>query len=246
MFGEDIIARTEQREIVLGDPFQKLDRFGDLLDRQRRRVGSQLGDDVANPRQHRLPVLHADADIGENAGERVDDFGPLRRIVHAVDMQVDEAFALAADRARALEVDEPAGEIALDHEYRMDQQADIEAASIELRQDEVDQERHIVVDDFQHRRAARRGSRLEAQLGRAGLALGEERPRCRGDRGELFGAVALQVLRHRKAEQFGEEIFGDVAVALCQQRRGGIDQRHAGTIIAAAGNVLDVHAPLNS
>ncbi len=70
--------------------------------------------------------------IGENAFERVDDFRPLRRILHAFDMKVDETFALAADRARALEVDELAGEVALDHEYRMDEQANIEAALIEL------------------------------------------------------------------------------------------------------------------
>ena len=93
---------------------------------------AQIGDDVANARQHRLPILHADADIGENAFERLDDLRPLRRILRAFDMKVDEAFALAADRARALEVDEPAGEVALDDEYRMNEQADIEAALIEF------------------------------------------------------------------------------------------------------------------
>ena len=94
--GEDVIARAEQGEIVRREPFQKLHRFGDFAGIERRRIGAQFGDDVAQPRQHRLPILHADANVGENVFERAHDLGAPRRIRDAFDVDVDEAFALAA------------------------------------------------------------------------------------------------------------------------------------------------------
>ena len=63
-------------------------------------------------------------------------------------------------------------------------------------------------------RVARR--RLEADLGRAGLALGEQRPRPLGDGGKLFRPVALQIFGHRRAEQLGKERAGNIASAPCQ------------------------------
>ena len=188
-----------------------------------------------------MPVLHANAHIGEDAFQRADDFRSLCRIVHAFDMKVDKTFALAADGARTLEIDKPAGQIALDDEYRMDKQADVETARIELADDGVDQKRHIVVDDFEDRYGARRGRRLEAYFWQTGFALGEKRPRFFRDAGKLVGAIALDILGHREPEQLGKEILGDVALALCQQGSGGVDQRHAGVVIAPAGNILDVH-----
>ena len=96
-----------------------------------------------------------DAHIGQNA------LKPLNRrssrcsaSSRAVDVDVNEALALAADIARTLEVDQPAGDVALDDEDRMNEQADIEAALIELADHGIDQKRHVVVDDFKHRGAA--------------------------------------------------------------------------------------------
>ena len=125
--GKGIVARAEQREIVGRDPFQKLDRFGDLVGRQRRRIGPQFGDDLAGARQHRPPILDGDAHVGEDVFERAHDHGPLRRIVDAFDMDVNEAFAAAAGLACPLEGDELSRLIALDGEDRMHQQADVEA-----------------------------------------------------------------------------------------------------------------------
>ena len=68
----------------------------------------------------------ADADVGEDVFQRVHDFGALRRIIHALDMDVNEAFAPALAFAHALEGDEPARLIALHGEDRMDQQADVQ------------------------------------------------------------------------------------------------------------------------
>ncbi len=134
--------------------------------------------------------------------------------------------------------------IALDGEHRMDQQADVEAALIELADDRIEQKRHVVVDDVEHRHGARHRRRLEADLGRAGLALGEQRPRPLGDGGKLVGPVALQIVGHRRAEQFGKERVGDIAPAPRQRRGGRADERLPGAVVRVEGKILDVHAPV--
>ncbi len=48
-------------------------------------------------------------------------------------------------------------------------------------------------------------------------------------------AVALEILRHRQAEQLGEKVIGDVGLALRQQGRGRVEQRHAGIVVACCG-----------
>ena len=139
-------------------------------------------------------------------------------------MKVNEALTQAADRARALEADEPARKVTLDDKHRMNQQANVETALIEFTDDGIDQERHVVVDDLKHGNAARRGGRLETYLGHAGFALGEERPRLLGDAGKLFCAVAFEILRHGKTEQSGDKTVGDAA-------------RHAWPASAAAASI---------
>jgi hypothetical protein len=62
-----------------------------------------------------------------------------------------------------------------------------------------------------------------------------------GDAGKLLRTVALNILRHGKAEQFGDKVTGDAAVTFGEQRRGCVDQRHAGIVISAGGNILDAH-----
>src|SRR5262245_33424784 len=50
IFAEEIIAYAKEREIVRGQPFEKLDSLGDFIDRNGRRVGLEVRDDIANPR----------------------------------------------------------------------------------------------------------------------------------------------------------------------------------------------------
>src|SRR5271167_893193 len=97
---------------------EKRDRFNDLLARQRRRFCFQFGDDIAYPREHRLPVLDADANLGENVVERMHDRGALCRIIGLIDMEMDEAFAARVGRVRSLELDKPARSVTPYQEYR--------------------------------------------------------------------------------------------------------------------------------
>ena len=216
---ERIIALAEQREIIVREPLQELDRLRDLVDRQRRRIAAQIGNDAGNARQHRLPVLHRDAHVGEDALDVADEIGPLPGIVGAVDVDMNEALALAADSAGCLDIDQPARGITLDDENRMHEQADIEAALINLAEHGIDQKRHVVVDDLQHPAAGLAGKRLEADLGGAGRPFLQQRPGALGDAGEFGRRVALEILRHREPEQLGDEIVGDIAPALRRTTR---------------------------
>ena len=153
--GEDVIAGAKQSEIVRRQPFQKLHGFGNFAGVERRRIGAQLGNDRAQPLQHRPPILHGDADLGENVFERAHDFGAPRGLRDAFDVDVDEAFVPAAVFRDALEGGQRSRSVALHGEHRMDQKADVEAALIELADDRIEQKRHIVIDDVEHRHGAR-------------------------------------------------------------------------------------------
>ena len=59
----------------------------------------ELGDDFADARQHRPPILHRDPHVGEHLFERAYDIGaPVSST--ALDMNVDEAFARGHRRLR--------------------------------------------------------------------------------------------------------------------------------------------------
>ena len=75
---------------------QELDRLGDLVDRQRRRIGLQLGDDVVDALDHRPPVLHREPHLGEHGSRPRTRSARAAASSIAIDMDVDEAFALAA------------------------------------------------------------------------------------------------------------------------------------------------------
>ena len=174
----DVVAHAEEGEIVGGQPFQELDRLGDLVDRQRRRIGLQLGDHLGDAAEHRPPVLHALPDLGEHVLQRLHHFGAAMGVVDAVDVDVDEALAHACWLRWAcsgMPMSRPAWS-RVDRQDRMRHQPDDEAALGQLAHHRIDQERHVVVDDLEHRDglqplARQRRRRLEADLRRARLAL---------------------------------------------------------------------------
>jgi hypothetical protein len=121
----------------------------------------------------------------------------------------------------------------------VDQQADIETTFVDLANDRVDQERHVVVDDFKYRYARLRRCRLEANFRRVGLALLEQRPRLLGDARQFLRPVAHKVFRSRSSEQVGDEVLGDVGVALGEHRGGGLDHRRPGAVGAGGRRTIE-------
>ena len=238
--GVGVVARAQEGEIVAGQPFEKQDGLGNVLDRQRRRILPQVGDGRARPRQHRRPVLHADADLGENLFEAAEDLPPHRRVLQAVDVDADEAFA--PDEPAFFKAGQPPRRVALDRKHRMHQKSNVEAALVELPEHRIDEKRHVVIEDAEHPDAGRGRCRREPQLGRALCALRQKAPRVCGEAGELLGAVALEVLGNRQREKLCEKIRRDRRLPRRQRRGGRADQRLAGTSPIVLRNSLDVHA----
>ena len=76
--GKSVIARAKKGKIIVGSPFEERDGFGDLIARQRRRLCLQFGDRLAHAREHWLPVLNAETNLGEDVVECMHNIGALR------------------------------------------------------------------------------------------------------------------------------------------------------------------------
>ena len=82
----------------------------------------------------------------------------LRLVVDALDMNVDEALAQRPGRRgpEPLEGGQTAGVVTLDGKDGMHDEADVDAEVGELGEDRIDQKRHVVIDDLEHRIGCRR------------------------------------------------------------------------------------------
>ena len=243
-----VIANAEEGEVVVDEPFEECDGFGDLVRRHRRPVGFELGDHVLDTFQHRPPVGDAEADVGEHPLDGRHDVGAAGLVVDRLEMDVDHAFAQrAGSRLGLLEGDEAAGIVAHDGQNGMYDEAHIDAAVGKLRQDRVDQERHVVIDDLEHRFVAtplpvsRRPDRIEADVRHARFAHRQQGPGVGREFGELTGVVTQKVFGCRVSKNPGDEIRRDLAMAAAQDfaRRG--DQRRFGTLFIGAGKVGGYH-----
>ena len=68
---ELVVAHAEEGEVVGEQPLQKLDRLGELVDRQWRRVVLHVRDDAVDAVEHRAPVGDGKPHFGEDALERL-------------------------------------------------------------------------------------------------------------------------------------------------------------------------------
>ena len=100
----------------------------------------------------------------------------------------------------------------------------------------IDQKRHVVVGDVEHRHARYGRVRCKPYLGGAGTTRREKRPGIGGDGGELFRTEAREIVGHCAAEQFGRK-FGRHRIG----GRRGIGVRRAFGALVDAGIELDRH-----
>ena len=235
---EGVIAQAEESEIVGQQPLQKLHRLGDLVDRQRRRIGFQLIDDAVDAVEHRPPVLHGQPHLAENALQRGGDRSAHRSIVDRIHMNVDEAFARIAGGVGRAETFKLAV-VALHAEHRMHHQPHFEPTVGEFAHHRIDQERHVVVDDLEHRdrlAAGRSQQRhgLAADFRRAGRALGDKIPGLLGQPRHVLGRIAHDIFGHGAPEQLRQEI-GRNFLAAGGQGCAGLTNRGAGGDLFLAG-----------
>ena len=163
---------------------------------------------------HRPPVLHAKPHVREHRLERRDQFGALRLVGDAVEVDVDEAFARGSPCARrAAPRSRSAGPTASRATVNTGctTSRDLDAALGQLAHHRIEQERHVVVDDLDHRDVAQQlagaGRRWRcAASARRACARAKKRPGRFGQRDDLAPVIADEVFRRRAVEQAGDEI----------------------------------------
>ena len=89
---ELVLAHAEKGEVIVGEPHQEGDRFGELRDGNRRRVGPVGVDRLGQPRLHDAPVEDGGAHVGENLHELACELAELA-VGHPAQMDVDQALA---------------------------------------------------------------------------------------------------------------------------------------------------------
>ena len=109
---------------------------------------------LADAAEHRPPVLHARRTSASTCSSACTISARRAASSTRVDVDVDEALArlvLVVARPSAGGAVELAGLVALDRQDRMHDQPHGEAALGQFAHHRIDQERHVVVDDLDHR-----------------------------------------------------------------------------------------------
>ena len=223
-------------------PLQELDRLGDFVDRQRRRIGLQIGDDAVGALEHGAPVLHRQPHFAEHLAQRAHDVGARGLVGDRLEMDMDEALARIAGGVGSAQR-QKLGAVALHAEHRMRHQLHGKPALGEFAHHRVDQERHVVVDDLDHRNRlapARFFQRhgFAADLRRARRTVFEKIERPLGQRGEIGGRVTQHVLGHHAAIELRDERGRHVGAARAEFGAGLRDHGAGGVFVLAGGKFI--------
>ncbi len=243
---EAIFAQAQEGEIVGAQPLQELVGFGDLVDRQRRRIGIEGLDRLFDTGAHGPPVGDAGAHVVERLGEALDQLLAVGIGVQTRDVEMDQAFALALCplwQRFAVETQEFALLIALHGDDRVGDQRDFDALLGELRHGGIEQEGHVVVENFEHGNLAPvRHHRIDnADIGTARRASLHMFPGLFCQEGQGSGIVVDEVLDIGVVEQkLGK---GPGRLARLHASRCLADQGCPGLVVTPRHNVLRFAAP---
>ncbi len=227
---EVVLPVAEEREVVGAQPLEEGDTLLELVGRDRgRRVGPQLVDDQPGLLAHPVPVLDGLADVAEHPlhvlGDRVD----VLVVPDPADLDVHPRLPLGALGrlgglvVGAVDLLEPARDVAGDVELGVDDQVYVALLPGQLHRDRVDQERHVVGDHLDDGVAAGRPAVLgegRREHVDAGRALGADVGRA-----VVGDQRAVQLLRGAVADVVGRH----VAVVGAEERSDLVVGRSAGT-----------------
>jgi hypothetical protein len=185
---------------------QELVGFGHLINRQRRRIGAEGLDRLFDTGPHGPPVGDAGADVVERLSEALDQLFAVGIGIQARDVEMDQAFALAPCplwQCFAVEAQELALLVTLHGDDRVSDQRNFDALLGELRHGRIDQEGHVVVENFEHGNLAPvRHRRIDhADIGTTGRASLHMFPGLFRKKGKRDGIVVGEVLDIGVVEQ---------------------------------------------
>ena len=176
---ETVFAKTEESEMMVGEPGQESARLGGL----RAADAGQSRPDAAREFQrlvrHGLPVAHRKPYVGEHGEDACAHVREPARIHGAVDLDVLPGLRARADRRVAGAFLQATAAIAHNVQHRVHHHVQRESAVVQHHGQRVDEKRHVVRDDLDH--GVRRGP---AVLGLAGIEDTYQRPAGAADRAE--------------------------------------------------------------
>ena len=214
------LARSEQREIVLRQPPHERRRLREQVAGHAAGCHLQLAPSPRQALQHGPPVRHDDAHLCQDRRQRVGELARLA-VLHRLGKDGDVALLVPVVPALvtgAGDLLQPAGPVAPGLENRVQQQAHGEPPMLQLARHRVDQERHVVVEDLDHRpvghgAVAVDGRTTDAQLVAALRLGGDELERLAGVGGEPSGGETLELGQSLAAIEKRHERPGRRAVA---------------------------------
>ena len=230
-----VLTEAEEREVVVREPGQELAPLGDLVVRQRRRVGLEVGDDRLHGGVHPPPVLDRFTDVLEHLEQGLPDILGLV-LGHAVDLDVHPRLAVDVVGVGGRRVVQHLAQLAVEapsyDELGVHDLVHDVAGGVERHADGVDQERHVVGDHLDHRAAT---------AGPAVVVLGRrEQPHVGGALRPVPGQV--EMVQHGRPEvalvAVEQVLRGDVAVVAADQRLE-VDPRHRRQLLGVRQNLLE-------
>jgi hypothetical protein len=149
-----VLAVAEEGEVVVGEPAQQLLGVRHHAAGQRRRVLAQLVGGADGERAHLLVVLDRAAHVLEHPPQVGFEPAQYGGAGLAVDLDVHPRLGeRQAGDVAVLRAEQAAGEIAPDRQLGVDEQVHPDLVAVELHRHRVDEERHVVGDDLDHRAA---------------------------------------------------------------------------------------------
>ncbi len=148
-----VLAVAEEREVVLPQPLEERLGLVELVGVDRWQLAPQLGRERGRPCPHRAPVVDRRLDLLEHQL----DPGPEHRqpigIGESPDLGMDHRLVriTLGDAARLQHLGQLAVGVADDPDHRVNDQLDPVPLPVELHRHRVDDERHVVGHDLDHR-----------------------------------------------------------------------------------------------
>ena len=183
------------------------------------------------PPEHRLPVEHRGADIGEDRENVGLQLRQHRLVGETRDLNMHQAFADDPwRRGRLLQnFEKLAIGVASHGQNRMQHERDRKAMFVEERQCRIDKERHVVIGDVDKGDAGKGAGRIGDRYFRAArLAFAKKGQATGGERGKIGRCVGSQILGERRIEKQSDERLLAVRIepfATCWRRVGLVHRR---------------------
>ncbi len=225
---EEVFAVAKKGEIIVVEPAQKILNLGEFGGRSRGRPRRQFGYNLSQDLAHILPVGHRRADVGEDTRQCLRQPGEVRRILFGRDLDLHPRFARPGN-PRLENLAEPAVRATGYRQYRMDYQMNDTVAGIDRSSNQVDQERHVVIDDLDYRVRRRpsihgRVRVVHPDLGLARAPTLSKAPQRQGGAVEIsrraYGNVDRRdVLVKLRNEPIGGDLVCRIEQLSCERRR---------------------------